>query len=300
MKLHIAADRNQPDPFIFEDGGRFYLYVTASEGVECYRAADPFGEWEFLGAVASVAGGHSYWAPSVILLEGTYYMYVSCQKGENFQFLHVLSAKSPTGPFREERCLFDHFSIDSHAVLTRDGLYLWYAKDNLEREKRGTRIYVDKMLDPLTPEYRPAEMVLPDFDEEKFTPQCDENGDWYTVEGPFWFQKDGWQYVMYSAGCYQDDTYHIGYAAAKSDEGDLRKVPFVKHTEDGHFAPTLIKNGVEEGTGHHSVLYYKGEYYAVYHGRDLRPEKDEGYVERRTARICKLHVGDGVITAERI
>ncbi len=105
MKLRIAADRSQPDPFIFEDGGRFYLYVTADGGVECYEAEDPFGEWSFLGAVASVAGGHSYWAPSVILLEGTYYMYVSCQRGENFQFLHVLSAKSPTGPFREERCL---------------------------------------------------------------------------------------------------------------------------------------------------------------------------------------------------
>lgn len=300
MKLNISAERSQPDPFIFEDGGQFYLYVTANGGVECYEASDPFGEWSFLGEVAHVEGGHGYWAPSVIAVDGTYYMYVSCEKGAEFEYLYVLSASSPRGPFGNAKRLFDHFSIDSHAVMTKDGLYLWYAKDNLEREKKGTRIYVDRMTDPLTPEYRPAEMVLPDFDEEKFTPQCNENGDWYTVEGPFWFEKDGWQYVMYSAGCYQDDTYHIGYATAKSDEGDLRKVPFVKHTEDGRFAPTLIKNEVEEGTGHHSVLVYKGEYYAVYHGRDLRTAADAEYVERRTARICKLHVGDGLITAERM
>ena len=73
----------------------------------------------------------------------------------------------------------------------------------------------------------------------------------------------------------------------------------MKHTADGAFDPVMIKNEYEEGVGHHSVIKLDGQYYAVYHGRDLRPESDEGYVERRTARICKLHVKDGVITAER-
>ena len=35
MKLNFGENcvRSQPDPFIFEDGGRFYLYVTAGGGV---------------------------------------------------------------------------------------------------------------------------------------------------------------------------------------------------------------------------------------------------------------------------
>ena len=51
--------------------------------------------------------------------------------------------------------------------------------------------------------------------------------------------------------------------------------------------------------GHHSVIKYKGQYYAVYHGRDLGGEAREAFAEARTARVCKLHVKDGVITAER-
>ena len=123
--------------------------------------------------------------------------------------------------------------------------------------------------------------------------------DWHTIEGAFWFEENGWQYVMYSGGCYENDTYHIGYAAAKSTEPDLTKVDYVKYTDGGKFAPVLIKNDVEEGTGHHSVVKYNGEYYAVYHGRDVKTAENDGYVEERTARICKLLVKDGKITALR-
>ena len=64
----------------------------------------------------------------------------------------------------------------------------------------------------------------------------------------------------------------------------------------------MFRNDVEEGVGHHSVIKIDGQYYAVYHARDRKEskEKREGYVEERTARICKLHVRDGIITAERM
>ena len=104
---------------------------------------------------------------------------------------------------------------------------------------------------------------------------------------------------MYSGGCYQDDTYHIGYAAAKSIETDLTKVNFEKHTLNGNFDPVIIKNEFEEGTGHHSVIKYKGEYYAIYHGRDYEKNTSAEYTEKRTARICRLNVNDGIISAER-
>ena len=123
--------------------------------------------------------------------------------------------------------------------------------------------------------------------------------DWHTIEGAFWFREGDWQYLMYSGGCYDNESYHIGYAAARLDEEDLTKVDFIKHTAGGAFAPVLIKNDFEEGTGHHSVIKYKGEYYAIYHGRDPISGKRENFAEARTARVCKLHVKDGIITAER-
>lgn len=300
MKLNFDIDRHsQPDPFIFEDNGIFYIYATGGDGVDVYESDNIFGVWKYKGIATAFEKGSGFWAPSVIKLDGKYYMYVSCVKDGNYQFMHVASSESPLGPFKNEKRLYDCFSIDSHIVKTEKGLFLWYAKDNLDCDLKGTRIYIDRFIDPYTPENDPKEVIVPDFDEEKYTPHCKPGRNWYTIEGPFWFKEGEWQYLMYSAGCFQDDTYHIGYAVAKSDDEDLKNVDFVKVKDGNKFSPLIIKNSFEEGTGHHSVIKHKGEYYAIYHGRDLKTEKDEGYVERRTARICKLTVKDGNISAQR-
>ncbi len=295
-----VKDMVQADPFIFEDEGKFYIYVTGYPGVRLYTADDIFGVWHYEGIVAEGENTFNYWAPSVIKYQGKYYMYVSYDVGTEFQeYMYVLSSDSPMGPFTNPIRFYDEFSIDSHVVETSEGLFLWYAKNNLECERIGTRIYIDKLIDPVTPEGNPVEKIVPTFDEELFTPQCTEELKWHTVEGPFWFKEGDWQYVMYSAGCYKDDTYHIGYSAAKSSEEDLTKVDYIKSTNKGKFDPVIIKNEFEEGTGHHSVIKYGGEYYAIYHGRDYEDNPTEESENRRNMRICKLHVKDGVITAER-
>ena len=127
---------------------------------------------------------------------------------------------------------------------------------------------------------------------------CTETLKWHTIEGPFWFMDGGYQYLCYSGGCYQDDTYHVGYAVAKSNEPDLTKVNFTKVTNNGAFCPLIIKSSFEEGTGHHSIEKYKGDYYAFYHGRDIDAQPDGAFDDIRTARVCRLSVKDGVLTAE--
>lgn len=297
MRLKFDVEKNQPDPFIFEDEGKFYLYVTAKNGVEAYSTDDIFGEWHFEGTIASMENGKDYWAPSIIRVEGKYYIYFSCTVGKDFQFMHVMSADTPLGPFKKPKRLYDYFSIDSHAVMTASGLFLWFARDGERGERIGTRVCIDRLLDPYTPEYKVRDVVLATFDEEQYTPKYRATFPWHTIEGAFWFKEGDWQYVMYSGGCFQNDTYHVGYAAAKIDETDLTRIDFLKHDK---FTPVLIKNEFEEGTGHHSVIKHGGQYYAIYHARDYsNDENDVKYVERRTARICKLHVKDGVITAER-
>lgn len=301
MKLQFdVTGKHQPDPFIFEDEGKLYLYVTAKKGVEAYSADDLFGVWHYEGIVASFEGRYDYWAPLVIRLGDRYYIYVSCSTDDEFQYMHAAVSDSPLGPFKNETCFYQRFSIDSHVVETEDGLFLWYAEDNVACDHVGTRIFVDRLLDPMTPANTPKEVILPTMDEEIFKRNRFGDGrDWYTVEGAFWLQEGDWQYVMYSAGCYDNDSYHIGYAAARSKETDLTKVDFVKHTANGSFDPVLIKNDFEEGTGHHSVIKYKGQYYAIYHGRDPISKTRSEFEEARTARVCKLHVRDGLITAEQ-
>lgn len=302
MKMQFnVKGMKQPDPFVFEDNGKFYMYVTAHDGVEAYSADDLFGQWKFEGVICSVDGWLDYWAPSIIKHDGRYYLYYSCEKPGYCQRLHVSVADAPLGPYEHITVLYDCFSIDSHVVETSEGLFLFYTEDNHSDGRIGVSIYVDKLLDPATPAHLRKEIIAPTFDEEIYQKNRFGDGrDWHTVEGPFWFREGDWQYVMYSGGCYQNDTYHIGYSAAKSNSEDLAAVDFVKDTDNGRFCPVLIKNDVEEGTGHHSVIKYKGQYYAVYHGRDVKTAENNGYIEERTARICKLHVKDGKITAERM
>ncbi len=307
MKLNfITKNKTQPDPYVFEDGGKFYMYVTSLAGVEAYSSDDLFGEWKFEGIVCTVDGRHDYWAPCIMKYENKFYLYFSCeaidrpQTPDCLQFLYVASANSPLGPFTNPKMLYDRFTIDAHVVETSKGLFLFYAEDNVDTDRVGTRLFIDKLIDPYTPANLKIEILSPSFDEEIFQRNRFGDGrDWHTLEGGFWFEEDGWQYLMYSGGCFENDTYHIGYASAKSTDDDLTKIKFEKATKDGGFCPVIIKNEVEEGTGHHSVIKYKGDWYAVYHARDIKEKKNEVYVEERTARICKLIVKDGKISAER-
>ena len=57
--------------------------------------------------------------------------------------------------------------------------------------------------------------------------------------------------------------------------------------------------GCRLGTGHHSMIKYDGQWYAVYHARDYDNTNGASAFDARNARICKLHVNDGIITAER-
>ena len=299
MKLNFDVQgRAQADPYIFEDAGKLYLYVTAKDGVEAYSSDSLLGTWHYEGIVGALGDDeYGYWAPSVIKYDDKYYVYVSFVKGEEFEYMYVASADSPLGPFTNWKKLYDYFSIDSHIVKTDAGLFLWSAMDNHAGNTPGTRVFIDRMLDPYTPEGTPREMIVPSFREEIFKENRHGDGrDYYTLEGPFWFKEGEWQYVMYSGGCFENDTYHVGYCAAKTDEADLTKIDFIKATDGDKFLPVLIKNEYEEGTGHHSVIKYEGQYYAIYHARDYG---DKGFNNPRTARICKLHVADGVITAER-
>jgi len=302
LKFDRAYTSGQPDPFIFEDGDRFYIYNTCGAGVEAYSADSLTGTWHKEGVVCRREGYSNYWAPCIIRTGGRYYVYFSCQPdGDSgllpMQCLCAAAGDSPLGPFTDVKQLYHEFSIDAHVVETGAGLFLFYAKDDTAGTRIGTRVFVDRLLDPMTPENKAVEVIAPTMDEEIFRKnRLGDGRDWHTIEGAFWFREGGWQYVMYSGACYENDTYHIGYAAAESDEEDLTKVAFTKHTADGAFDPVLFRNGFEEGVGHHSVICLDGQYYAVYHGRDVVPDPAlKG--DRRTARICKLNVKDGVITA---
>ncbi len=305
--LKIDKDNyiGQADPYIIEHQGKFYIYTTGDDGLYGYSCDTLLGDWKFEGQIFTLEGRDHFWAPSVIHLDGKFYMYFSFEyyedvpdQGGHHQAMHVAVSDNPMGPFTLAGQIAHPFSIDSHIVKTDAGLFLFYSPNTFEGERIGTHIVVQKMKDPYTLEGEPTVVLLASIDEEIFSRNRYKEGQhWHTLEGAFWFQEGEWQYLMYSGGRYEDETYFVGYAAAKTTEQDLRKVKFQKMPDENTYAPLLRSNDWEEGTGHNSVIKVDGQYYCVYHARNTEADGLNG--DRRNARIAKMHVADGKITIER-
>lgn len=307
LNTEPCAYPGQADPYIMESGGRFYIYVTGHDAVYAYHSDQLLEGWQYYGQVMTVPGLDSFWAPSVIELDGKFYMYNSMEiqtdtpdQGGHRGAMHVSVADNPLGPFRNPRQILHPFSIDSHIVKNEDGLFIFYSANRFEGERIGTCIYVDRMLDPVTPAGKPVLVLQPTLDEDIYMRDRYREGQhWHTIEGAFYFREGEWQYLMYSGNCYEQPTYYIGYARAKTDETDLTKVQFKKYPDPDTYYPVLSANDFEEGTGHHSMIKKNGQWYAVYHARDYDIPEGSNVFDARNARICKLHVHDGIITAER-
>ena len=305
--LKIDKDNyiGQADPYIIEHEGKFYIYTTGDDGLYGYSCDTLLGDWKFEGQIFTLEGRDHFWAPSVIHLDGKFYMYFSFEyyedvpdQGGHHQAMHVAVSDNPMGPFTLAGQIAHPFSIDSHIVKTDAGLFLFYSPNTFEGERIGTHIVVQKMKDPYTLEGEPTVVLLASIDEEIFSRNRYKEGQhWHTLEGAFWFQEGEWQYLMYSGGRYEDETYFVGYAAAKTTEQDLTKVKFQKMPDENTYAPLLRSNDWEEGTGHNSVIKVDGQYYCVYHARNTEADGLNG--DRRNARIAKMHVADGKITIER-
>lgn len=304
MRL-LVNDKNQKcqaDPYILEDNGFFYVFATSVEGVKCYRSEELTGEYKYLGIVFKKDGYKEYWAPAVIKINNKYYMYVSYmpenEDDTHTQGLIVAKCDEVVGPYEYLNDLALPFSIDAHPVLNDSGLYMFYSINEYEGDKVGTRIVVDKMISPTQLLGKPKVVVVPSLEEEIYMKnRFNEGQDWYTIEGACYFKEGNYHYLLYSANCWQNKFYFVGYSVCESNELDLTKLVYKKYPNETTYAPILSKNEFESGTGHNSVIKYNGEWYIVYHGRDLEEENE--LFDNRSMRIARFLVEDGKIVVLR-
>ena len=292
----------QPDPFIIEDGNNFYIFTTGVDGVYCYSSSSLLGEYKSEGIVFNKEGYKEYWAPAVIKIEDIYYMYVSYmpieEEDTHTQRLIVASSSNILGPYVFINELTPPFSIDAHPVINESGMYMFYSLNDYNASKAGTRIVVDKMVSPIKILGEPKVVVYPTIDQEIFKKNRFKDGqDWYTIEGACYFYENNVHYLLYSANCYENEYYFVGYSISKSAEKDLTKIEYLKYPSSDVYAPLLAKNLYESGTGHNSVLKYNDEWYIVYHGRDIEDEKLN--YDTRTMRIGKIIIGDFKLDIDR-
>ena len=127
----------QADPFILESNGKFYIYTTGDDGIYAYSSDKLFEGWKFEGRVFTYPGTKWFWAPSVIEIDGTYYMYNSFEnywdtpdEGNHRQAMVVSKSKNPLGPFEYVKQILHPFSIDSHVVKNENGLFIFYSTND--------------------------------------------------------------------------------------------------------------------------------------------------------------------------
>lgn len=284
-----------PDPFILRWCGLYYCYATDEYGVKASVSKDMV-QWEDKGFAITDSQYHNYWAPSIIYLNGIFYMYYSNIPSEeedcHQQHLKLAKAVSPLGPFVWEKTFFDHFSIDSHPVIWNEKMYMFYSVNDwlgTEEKIAGTCILLDEMLSPEEFAGKPQLVVLPGLRKEIFEENRFGDGrDWYTIEGACPVFRDGSGWLLYSANAYEHEDYFVGTAAAKAGER-LDNMEWEKYPDPFTWCPLLVKNDCVEGTGHNTVTKAPNmvEDWIVYHGRDAKAKLTLN-VEQRVMRIDPL------------
>ncbi|MBD5463551.1 MAG: family 43 glycosylhydrolase [Lachnospiraceae bacterium] len=288
----------QADPYIFKDkDGKYYVYTT---GAHIFYSSSLKGEWQYVGDFLEEPEKAYCWGPCIIEIEGFYYLYYSVTEKDSEdhgQAIRVAVSDKASGPFGFKKKILPPFSIDPHVVKTPAGLFIFYCNNDYEAERVGTVIMCDKMYDPYTVEGRATCVVKPTIDEEIYQRDRFKEGEhWHTVEGAFYFFREGVHYLMYSGACYQNSTYFIGYCVAMGEEDtDLRTLDWKKYPDNDTYAPLFAPNDFVEGMGHNSVLCEDGKYYIIYHGRDKDMKEGE---KLRLARIDELEVNKGRLVAE--
>jgi beta-xylosidase len=247
------------DPFVFRDGGKYYLYGTsARDGLLVWTSSD-LANWTEHGYAFrrddDTWARYDFWAPELFQHRGKYYLHFTARgrsrdRAERRIVLAV--ADSPLGPFREVKAPWfdgDRPIIDSHVFRDNDGaLYLYTVHLDRPPEHPSFDIFVQRLDNELNPIGQATRCISPTEPWEGTM----------VTEGPFVLRRGETYLLTWSANPYWERNYSVGVATAKSPLGPWTKSP------DG---PILKASDHVSGTGHHCFVESPDgkELFIVYH-----------------------------------
>lgn len=250
------------DPFVLRTGDTYYLYGTtdARLGFKVFTSNNLI-DWRQRGFALRKGntdfGQRHFWAPEAFEHNGKFYLHYTASSKELSQRIVLAEGESPLGPFKETKAPWFQSKlavIDSHIFKDADGqLYLYYVLDC--SENGDSEIYVRRVSDDL--------VVSKDAEFCAKPSQPWEGTQWN--EAPFVFKRGDTYIMTYSANCYVDTFYNVGYATAPSPLGPWTKAPenpILRHTKEttgpGHNAFIESPDGKELFTVYHTQQLLTG------------------------------------------
>lgn len=285
------------DPYILEADGKYYCFPTSAHNGFKVWESDDLVNWNIVGMAykrnADSWSGDRYWAPEVVEHNGRYYMFYTAATLSNPTLrIGLAIADKPEGPYidYDNKPFFDpgYAVIDASVFMDDDGRnYMYFAVDcseNIVEGRHESQVGVVELSSDLMSVISEPQILLKPSQQWEMV-----NGNaWAWNEGPIILKHSGLYYLFYSANCYDNRAYSVGYATSDSPMGE-----FTKHTEPllWHTKPTGEKRvPLISGPGHNSFAYSpdKQELFIVYHTH-MNNEKPSG--ERQVA-IDRVYFGD--------
>lgn len=195
----LLSEINIRDPFILNDGGKYYMYGTRAKNFGCkvggfdvYISRDLEHWSEPVCCFDSVKYGMNRevnWAPEVHLFNGEYYMFASFTQPNGNRATYILKSDSPTGEFKPHSrgavTPENWFSIDGTLYADDNGTpYLVFCHEHVQTLD-GTVEYVRLSDDLRNAVGEPVTIFKgssPEWADEQ------EEGKHFITDGPFLFR----------------------------------------------------------------------------------------------------------------
>lgn len=267
------------DPFIIENNGTYYLYVTDN----IWYTSKDLKNWSNRGnyinpsSLPSNVNIQYYWAPEVYKYNGKFYMIFSgvywgdgypygttCNgaiylaETDNLEKGFTFVKKIDVGLENIASTVNNNFNyIDGTFLFEGDSIYMYFKS---EAYQNIYGIELDSNFNKKT--NTPTKLL--DLDASIWERNIN--------EGPFVIKKNNTYYLMYSTGEYTNDCYSVGYATSSSPLGTFTKKtingPFLygsspKYSDNKY---TFDSSKYIYGSGHNMILKMSDdEMYIVYH-----------------------------------
>ncbi|MGB7160914.1 MAG: glycoside hydrolase family 43 protein [Tepidisphaeraceae bacterium] len=276
------------DPFIFREGGTYYLYGTAAgDGLFVWTSAD-LVNWTNRGhafkRTPDTWSRRDFWAPELFKHDGKYYLHFTAlggrEKDRRQRRVVLAEGESPLGPFKEIKAPWfdgvDRPVIDGHVFRDLEGqLYLYSVHLDSPPKQKCFEIHVRKLDEKLQPALETTMCISPSQEWE---------GE-LVNEGPFVLRHGDTYLLTWSANPYWDRNYSVGIATATSPLG-----PWTKSTS----GPILKPSDHVSGPGHHSFIESPDgkELFIAYHvHRDAKNGRGGRLMAIDRARIISIEAG---------